>query len=581
MSSSGRSPALSPSSAKAALGAILALLREEPLEHPERQYAAAVRRFLEQVAAHLAVRRGLDAKPDGERALHPWLLDGAESPHQLLTDLYAALLGFSPVVEHGEIRLRPTRAETRRRGAYFTPPAIAREVTRHALAGAPHLPRVLDPAMGTGVFLLQAVKQLGGDAASVAERCVFGLDLDATAVRLAVLSLQLETGARAEVLERHLVHGDALSPHASLPDADVVLGNPPWGAGIGSEERDRLRQRFAAVARSFDSAKLFVDLGSERTRGTLGMVLPQAFAAQEKHADVREVLLERMAPRAALDLGDAFSGAAAPACALVFEQKPGRSRVEVTGGSLAAGLWTRSSFPLRHDEMLPVLHRLQRRQPLFADLQRRLRIRDVGLNYNRASVSRRSLYAAIEPEHALDRPYYRGRDFARYTPVRRGGWLRHDAEERLLPGESLSYGRDTAALPAKIVLRQTADRLIATLDRSRMVMGRSVIAVVAEEPRLLLPVLALLNSAPATALYRALAGETGRILPQVKVARLQALPLPSLDVEGGQWAELGRLAQRLLDRGGDDREAEDEVDSLVARMYGLSTAETRLVLQGS
>lgn len=535
------------------------------------------------MAAHCAAARGLGPEPqDGV----PITLRGdeTEAPQRLLTGIYAGLLRLTPVVRRGTITLQPTPAETRRRGAYFTPPGIAAQVTRFALTGAPERPRVLDPAMGTGVFLLQAARHIaaGGDAATVAETCLFGMDLDPIAVRVAILSLWLETGARAEVLGEHLIQGDALAPRVPGSEVDVVLGNPPWGAVYNREERQRLRERFPdAVARSFDSAKLFVDLGSDWTQGTLGMVLPQAFAAQERHDDVRSLLLERMAPRAGLDLGNVFPAAAAPACALIFGQKPGPVTIEVTGESLPTAMWTEGGFPLRRNDTLSILRRVQGEHPTLGDMGNRLRVRDVGLNYNRASVSCRSLYSAADPEDVLDRPLYRGRDFARYTPIGRGGWLRHDAEEHLLPGESLSYDTATTALPAKIVLRQTADRIIATLDRTRMVMGRSVIAVVAEEPDRLLPVLALLNSALATAFYRALAGEEGRILPQVKVARLRALPLPSLDDHGAMWARLGRLGERMLDRAGNHPRTETEVDDLVARMYGLTEAETRSVLQRS
>jgi hypothetical protein len=205
----------------------------------------------------------------------------------------------------------------------------------------------------------------------------------------------------------------------------------------------------------------------------------------------------------------------------------------------------------------------------------------VGLNYNRAAVSRRSMYSAPEPEHPMDRPRYRGRDFFRYGPVRRGGWLRHDAEASLRPGETLSYCRATAALPQKIVVRQTADRLVGTLDRSRMVMGRSVIALVADSPESLLPMLAFLNSAPVTAIYRTMAGEEGRILPQVKVARLKALPVPPADMHAPAWRRLGQLAGRLLEAAGNDPAADGEIDELVATMYGLSAVELNALFQGS
>ncbi len=581
MSSSGGSPALSLSSTKAARSAILGLLADSPGASLPERYRSATLRFLTLLAAHLAARRGIAAPPEAGHSSIEKLAAGVRSPHRLLSEVYESLLRVELVEVEGEIRFHQAGAERKRTGAYYTPPEIAAEVVREGLAGAPKRPRVLDPAMGTGVFLVEAARVLAPEAerASLAEDCLFGMDLDPVAVRVAILALWLETGARVEVLEQHLMQGDALATGAPLGKADVVLGNPPWGAAYSAVERGRLEQRFPrAVEKNFDSAKLFVDLGSRLSRGSLGMVLPQSFLAQETHADVRAVLLGRMAPRVGLDLGSAFRSATAPACALVFGQKPGPAMIRVNASLVPAQLWTEASFSLGDGRALTLLRRLQREHPALGD---GLRVRDVGLNYNRAAVSRRSLYSGEDAEHPMDRPRYRGRDFVRYGSVRRGGWLRHNAEALLLPGESLSYCRDTAALPAKIVLRQTADRLIATLDRSRMVMGRSVIAVVAESPASLLPILALLNSGPVTALYRAMAGEEGRILPQVKVARLNALPVPSPDRHVLEWKRLGELAARLLDAAGGDRAADAEIDLLVAGMYGLRADEAEVLRPGA
>lgn len=582
MSSSGGSPALSPSSTRAARGAVLALLGAVPGDSLAEGYRAAIGALLEILAAHIAARRGLAEAPPPASTVAATLAGGSDSSHSLLSGVYEDLLRLEPVEVKGRIGLRVSQAARKRTGSFYTPSAIAREVVRCCIEGAPAQPRILDPAMGTGVFLIEAARQLSGSVSprEIAEHCLFGMDVDPIAVRVAVLSLWLETGARREVLERHLRQGDALSPRAGLPSAEVVVGNPPWGARYDPAQRKTLAEQFPRVTGSaFDSAKLFVDLGTRLSRGTVGMVLPQSFLAQERHADVRRIFLEDMSPRAALDLGNAFAGAAAPACALIFDRQRDGRTVRTDSGNVPALLWTERGFPLRGASVLAVLRRLQERHPTFGEMGHMVSVRDVGLNYNRASVSRRSLYEAPEPEHPLDLPRYRGRDFFRYGPVRRGGWLRHDAHAALHPGETLHYCSRTAELPAKIVLRQTADRLVATLDRSRMVMGRSVIAVIAVDTRWLLPFLAFLNSGPVTALYRAMAGEEGRVLPQVKVARLHALPVPLLDAADERWVALGLMAERLLAREGREGEAEQTVECLVADLYGLSEAENAVLRQ--
>jgi hypothetical protein len=248
-----------------------------------------------------------------------------------------------------------------------------------------------------------------------------------------------------------------------------------------------------------------------------------------------------------------------------------------TGRTIPARLWTRDRFPVAGEAMLDLLGRLATEHPLLRDLGDLYRVRDTGLNYNRAAVARRILYEAPEREHPLDQARYRGRNFDRYGPISRGGWLRHDARQRLLPDERLYLDAATYALPEKIVFRQTADRMTATLDTTRMVMGRSVIAVTSVGNAPLLPLLACLNSRLFTALYRALAGEEGRILPQVKVGMVLALPVPRSCLPGagadGAWGRAGENARALLACEARDRRLDAAVDRFVYELYGLSPAE--------
>ena len=147
---------------------------------------------------------------------------------------------------------------------------------------------------------------------------------------------------------------------------------------------------------------------------------------------------------------------------------------------------------------------------------------------------------------------------------------------RLEAGDRLYLSHDTYDLPEKIVFRQTADRIIATLDRSRMAMGRSVIAVVAIGTASLLPLLACLNSRLFTCLYRALAGEEGRVLPQVKVKTILLLPLPGACLEGSNnpaWVRLGESARRRLAEPSDCIELDEEIDRAVYALFGISAPE--------
>jgi hypothetical protein len=509
--------------------------------------------------------------------------DGA-SPHQILTFVYEQSLRLRPELHPGTARfsLRPVRDRRKSSGSFYTPPAVARAVVEatHVAAGNPAAPAIVDPAMGTGVFLLQAVDVLAGDGdrARIAETCTVGYDLDPIAVDLAVLGIWLETGARLPLLQENLRMGDLLlDPEPGR--FDLVVGNPPWGL-TSSEAHPP-----GSAAKPADSFKLFLHLALRQTRGAVGMVVPQAMLLQQTHADVRAALLRQLDPYCVIWLGDgAFPDAAAPACALIFGPKPGPRHIAHVAGAdrsssdrIRAHRWTPQGFPLAPDALLDLLDRLRRRHPTLGQLRHVYRVRDVGINYNRATVARRVLYDGPHPEDPRDLGRFRGRGFGRYTAITPDGWLRHDALHRLLPEERFSLGWSTCALPEKIVVRQTSDRIVATLDRTGLAMGRSVIAITAEADVSLPALLACLNSRLVTVLYRALSGEEGRLLPQVKVARLLALPIPSTDDRRVHWDELRTLAESMLAADGRDDQLDQAIDRLVCETYGLTSEEIALI----
>lgn len=592
---------------------------------------------VEELGAQAGVRMGNDAchlpvvpAPSGVldqvRVIARRLAAEADQAPDMLSALYEDLLAHAPTTTPaGAFRLYRAGGHRKSQGCFYTARAVAETVAAAALEPLHiqptdrELPHVLDPAMGTGVFLLAATRYLAGASgaspATIAEQCLYGVDRDPMAVELAVLSLWLEWGARPSILRRHLLSGDLLGAQGpTLPDrVDVVLGNPPWGAHYPPEERRRLKERFPdSTSGVFDSFKLFLDLASRLSTGTVGMVVPQAVLAQREHADVRRMLLARLDPHAVIRLPDTrFPDAAAPACALIFGARPGPATVHFLNhdgrrADIPAGAWRTGDFQLAPDGVLDLLRELQERHPLLGDLTHLYRARDSGINYNRAAIARRVLYTGETPDDPRDIARYRGRNFNRYTTIASGGWLRHDAVARLQPGETLSLDWATYRLPEKIVIRQTADRIIATLDSGGMAMGRSVIAITRRRDASLQALLACLNSRLFTVLYRALAGEEGRIFPQVKVGRLLALPLPAVcsmaltadllakaraAIESKAdrlvqqaredpplaWACLHLLAVRLLSTEGDDEAAEALTDSLVYGLYGLDQQAIDLV----
>ena len=175
-----------------------------------------------------------------------------------LEDLHAGLLpvidqaATPDLVPKGAMVLQPSD-ERRRSGSHYTPRALTEPIVRTALEpvlarlrgpdGRPPRPaqildlKVLDPAMGSGAFLVEACRFLGDALVEswyawdelppipadedevvharrlIAQRCLYGVDRNPVAVDLAKVSLWLATLAKDHpftFLDHALRHGDSL-----------------------------------------------------------------------------------------------------------------------------------------------------------------------------------------------------------------------------------------------------------------------------------------------------------------------------------------------------------------------------------
>ncbi|WP_183095365.1 N-6 DNA methylase [Nocardioides stalactiti] len=167
--------------------------------------------------------------------------------------------------------------ERRSRGAFYTPPALVDWILDRALGSTPAT--VLDPACGTGHFLVAAARRLGD------VRSVHGSDLDPEAVRIARLRLQAEDPAVpvAEIEARVRVADGLTAWEGSCFDA--VIGNPPF---LGQLKSRTAGQRGGLGAYTDTSAAfLHRSLGLVRDGGTVALVQPLSVLGARDAGPVR------------------------------------------------------------------------------------------------------------------------------------------------------------------------------------------------------------------------------------------------------------------------------------------------------
>ncbi len=222
-------------------------------------------------------------RPAGDRRERITYVDlGVEQ----LGAVYERVLDFTPE-RRGDALVLARSGRRKATGTFYTPRAMTEYLVRRTLAPlvrdlAPEQVlgiRVLDPAMGSGAFLVAACRYLAdayeqalvrdgvaavGDLGStdragfrrtIAQRCLYGVDLNPTAVQLARLSLWLCTLAADRPLtffDHHLRAGNSLAG-ASLRD---VSRQPPGVSKRGRSARpsslplfdaDDLHERLAAT----------------------------------------------------------------------------------------------------------------------------------------------------------------------------------------------------------------------------------------------------------------------------------------------------------------------------------------------
>jgi hypothetical protein len=276
-------------------------------------------------------------------------------PVDTLGSFYEISLGREITLTRSGPRSHATSAPRKSGGVYYTPEYIVdyivEETVGKVISGKSQREareareiRILDPACGTGRFLLRAYDRIvkehrrrfgaHSDGAyddsrqslawklGILSNCIFGVDIDelATEVTKRSLYLKLWEGESASpindqrdsmaVLDANIRCGNSLLASrgghrfggqrnsmqvAHTGGFDVVLGNPPYGAELNPVVRTRLAKQFDAGTTE-TAALMMLHAYSNLTRpgGVNGFIVPKAFIYSSNWCKVREVLREEM-----------------------------------------------------------------------------------------------------------------------------------------------------------------------------------------------------------------------------------------------------------------------------------------------
>jgi hypothetical protein len=220
-------------------------------------------------------------------------------------------------------------------GLHYTPIELVHLTLDPVFEQLPAKAHVIDPACGSGAFLVEAFRRLvwratrGRPASREVVRNIlytqlFGIDINRSALGIAAFSLYL---AALELDEQpindvrdlkfdHLINrtlfeadtiGEELPAQLTNRAFDAVVGNPPWTfvrrAG-GSRPRQSGQTNTLRPRRSPDQVFLSVGADLAGESGRIGMVMKATpFFSKDSHAiAARSALLERLAPVSLVNL---------------------------------------------------------------------------------------------------------------------------------------------------------------------------------------------------------------------------------------------------------------------------------------
>jgi hypothetical protein len=515
------------------------------------------------------------------------------------------------VVDVGHMLLLAT-AGRRRSGSHYTPPELARDTVASALApllGArPSAADVLglsvcDPALGTGAFAIAVCRYLAqrlelaernaehvepGALRRVVERCVYGVDSDATAVEVAKASLWLlaaDPSLPLGFLDRALVHGEALrgapNARAATPAGaldwpqtfshvfdrggfDAFVGNPPWVSYVGRAAQPLPRELRVAYSEyeAFSGYRnlqgLFVERAARLLRpfGRLGFVLPSSMSELTGYAPTRRAHDRFAEPDAVLsDRGPAaFEGVFQP-CMVLCSTRRAAPLADVE----------ERPWPLERPDLdasaRALLAKLAR-EPLPPRLFGERGLQSMGDDKRHLARAPDALHS-VPLRAGADIEPFRLRPPSFYADPR---WFQH----RLRP--------ESEWRRVRVVVRQTARIPIAALSdgvgfRNSLLAGFDDTQYPAEF------LVAYLNSNPIRWLHYVRHRDARQGMPQLKVAHLRATPAPprptlitELESFGARVSSAGRAI---------DARDQAELDGLVADAFELDANERERVARWS
>ncbi|MCX6768296.1 MAG: N-6 DNA methylase, partial [Candidatus Micrarchaeota archaeon] len=507
--------------------------------------------------------------------------------------------------------LREKDSKRKEMGIYYTPTYIVDYIVKNTVGelvknAKTHEElekiRILDPACGSGSFLIRAfsllngayAKKNGGDQEMLGENVsrnaytaltknLFGVDLDPKAVEIAELNLLLRAArkrGRLPLLSSNIKRGNSLisgtpeelekyfgkqwkekhpfnwgEEFAEVMNGggfDVVIGNPPYmnvKRGYFEDEKKWLEDRYETAKGQYDLYRLFLERAIKLCKdgGFISFIIPRRAATNENEIALRRFILDRCKIVKIAECGAAFEDASVENVIFVLQKcsdEKNREENAMLGVKLSTGAETEIS------KVVQKQFRTENNLTFNIGADKKVRsllskIEDNGKPFSDFFETTRGIEAgkkdACVTTNKTEFPLLRGEDVGKYSIKFAGIYCKFSSKDQVKFKPETMY-----RVPEKLLVRRVGSSLISTVDRDGFFNLNTIYNSIPKGSVSVTFCAAILNSRLINFWFKQKFVLSEKIFPYVRISQLNQIPIPVSDVDSIK-KQIESLADKMLD----------------------------------
>ena len=377
---------------------------------------------------------------------------------------------------------------------------------------------------------------------------------------------------------------EVLNDEGEFVGFDVVIGNPPYMvlSSFSDVEFSLLQKLYKTTYGRINTFALFSEfVGNILNKESFcTLIIPDSLCNIDYYTNLRKHILDNFIISEIIELGDGvFDEATVPAIIFSFEKTTNKVTKNIRIGDRTALFGNKMkvipqdyylktpkySFNLHVDEIfMKVQSTIDSKlaQPL-----NEIAIIKIGI-----CTGNNNKFISDKPIFENSKKLLQGRDINKYSLTYNNLFVNYSRSELLRARDENIFLKKE-----KLLMRQTADSIIATIDNSQFYTIDSLFIIFSEIINLKY-LLALLNSKLLNRQYQKINPEKGRVFAQVKIDYVNELPIIYDKVFEGKIIPLvNKIIDTKSSKAIDTSILESEIDQLIYQLYGLTEDEIKIV----